>query len=244
MTWRSNKYVYYLKTIMLALCTAVALTMDFSPQDTSIMSFNAIYPDLRHGFGGTSFIATVVWAALFYAAIKIDEMRNEKKHAIVLVCFLLAMIWTMGKSFSIDNTLKALYCSYVQVLKAIIYTIGIAYLLFQLAFLFQKLLDVSVAGYKKTAINPSGIIKIYRKHPFGFPLIVLLIGMLPHLLLSYPTRMSFDARSQLGYYFGLQQFSSHHPPFSTWVMGKMVSLGMAMNRGGNLGPFYIPSCSI
>lgn len=236
MTWRNNKYAYYLKTIMLTLCTAVALTMDFSPQDTSVMSFSAIYPDFLHGFGGTSFIATIVWAALFYGAIKIDEMKSEKIHGVLLVCFFLSIIWTMGKSFSIDNTLKALYCSCVQVLKTIVYTIGITYLLFQLAFLFQKLLDVSATGYKADAINSSGIIKMYRKHPFGFPLIVLLIGILPHLILSYPTRMSFDARCQLGFYFGLQQFSSHHPPFSTWVMGKMVSLGIAMS-GANLGVF-------
>ena len=236
MTWRNHKYAYYLKTIILTLCTAVALTMDFSPQDTSVMSLSAIYPDLLHGFGGTSFIATVVWAALFYGAVKIDKMRSEKMHTILLVCFLLAIIWTMGKSFSIDNTLKTLCCSYVQVLKTLIYTVGITYLLFQLAFLYQKLLDVSVEGSKTAAINSSCIIKMYRKHPFGFPLIVLLVGMLPHLILSYPTRMSFDARYQLGFYFGLRKFSSHHPPFSTWVMGKMVSLGVAMS-GGNLGVF-------
>lgn len=237
MAWENNKrYAYYLKTMILSLCTAAALTMDFSPQDTSVMALNAIYPDLLHGFGNRSFIVGVIWAALFYGAIKINEMKSEKLYAILLVCFFIAVIWTMGKSFSIDNTLNALYCSYVQILKTIIYMAGITYLLFQLSFLFKKLLDVSSAGYEMTAINSSGIKKLYHEHPFGFPLIILLIGMLPHLVLSYPTRMSHDARSQLGYYFGLWPFTSHHPPFSSWLMGKTVSLGLTVG-GGNLGVF-------
>ncbi len=237
MTWRNNKHAYYLKTIMLTMCTAVALTMDFSPHDTSVMELSAIYPDLRHGFGGTSFIATVVWAALFYGAIKIDERKNEKICAVLPTCFLVAIIWTMGKSFSIDNTLKALCCSYVQILKTILYTAGITYLLFQLAYLLKILLDADTADCETNANNVFGIIKLYQKHPFGFSLVVLLTGMLPHLVLSYPTRMSFDARNQLGYYFGLWPFSSHHPPFSSWLMGKVVSFGLKIGGGGNLGVF-------
>lgn len=237
MTRGNNKgCACYLKTAILTLCAALALTMDFSPQDTSVMTLSAIYPDLLHGFGGTSFTATVVWAGLFYGSLKIEEMKREKINTILPVCFVIAVIWTMGKSFSIDNTLNALSCSYVQLLKSVLYVAGITYLLCQTAFLFKKLLDVSAAGREIKAISLSGVIKRYQKHPFGFPLAVLLIGMLPHLVLCYPTRMSFDARNQLGYYFGLWPFSSHHPPFSSWVMGKTVSLGLHIG-GGNLGVF-------
>lgn len=237
MTWGNKKgCAYYLRTIVLTLCAAAALTMDFSPRDTSAMTLSAIYPDLLHGFGGTSFTATVVWAGLFYGSVKIDESRHEKINTVLPVCFVIAIIWTMGKSFSIDNTLNALCCSYVQLLKTVLYAAGITYLLFQSAFLLKKLLDASAADCKTRTIRLSGITKLYQKHPFGFPLIVLLVGMLPHLVLCYPTRMSFDARNQLGYYFGLWPFSSHHPPFSSWVMGKTVSFGLRIG-GGNLGVF-------
>ena len=238
MTWGNNKgYAYYLRTVFFTVCAAAALTMDFSPRDTSVMTLDVIYPDLLHGFSGTSFIATVVWAALFFGAIKIDERKNEKICAVLPTCFLVAIIWTMGKSFSIDNTLKALCCSYIQVLKTILYATGITYLLFQLAYLFKILLDVSTADDEATIFSASAVIKLYQKHPFGFPLAVLLTGMLPHLVLSYPARISYDARNQLGYYFDLWPFSSHHPPFSSWLMGKVVSFGMKIGGGGNTGVF-------
>lgn len=211
--------------------------MNFAPQDTAAMTLSEIYPDLLHGFGGTAFTAAIVWAALFYGAVKIDKMKREKSIAALLTCFLVAVIWVMGKSFSIDNTLHALYSSYVQIVKTILYTTGIAYLLFQLSFLYDNLLNVSAAGDKTAATNFPRIRKLYDKHPFAGLLLVLLVGMLPHLLLSYPTRMSFDARNQLGYYFGLWPFSSHHPPFSSWMMGKVVSFGMAVSGSGNLGVF-------
>ena len=240
MALRNEKgYAYYLKTAILTLCTAVALTMNFSPRDTSGMGLSALYPDLLNGFEGTSFIAAVVWAALFYGAVKIDDLKRfkmRKIHSIVPVCLLLAAVWMMGKSFSIDNTHNALCSSYVQILKTIVYMTGITYLLSQAAYLFKSLLDAGAAGHVTAVSGTSGLKGLYQKHPFGAPLVVLLVGMLPHLLLSYPVRMSYDARNQLGYYFGLLPFSSHHPPFGSWLMGKVVSVGL-LAGSGNLGVF-------
>lgn len=206
--------------------------MNFAPADTSTMKFSELYPDMLHGFGGTAFAATVVWAALFYGTLKIDELKKERNIPLLWMSLIVAGIWLMGKSFSIDHTLHALGCSYVQIMKSIVYTVGIAYLLFQLAFLFQRVLDVCADQGETVVTNASRMGNFYQKHPFGGALAVLLVGMLPHLIASYPTRMSYDARNQLGYYFDLWPFSSHHPPFSSWLMGKVVSLGIAVNGTG------------
>lgn len=229
-----RKCTYYLKTMLLSLCTAEAFVMNFTPSAGAVMKFSEIYPELLHGFGGTAFIATIVWAALFSGAIKIDEMKKERNIPLLWMSLIVAMIWLMGKSFLIDHTLHALGCSYVQIMKSIVYTMGIAYLLFQLAVLFQRVLDVCADQVDTAVTNASRMGNFYHKHPFGGALAALLVGMLPHLILSYPTRMSYDARNQLGYYFDLWPFSSHHPPFSSWVMGKVVSLGITVNGTGGV----------
>lgn len=206
--------------------------MNFTPAETSVMKVSEIYSDFLHGFGGTAFAATIIWAALFYGAVKIDEMRKEKNIPMLLMSCIVAGIWGMGKSFSIDHTLHALSGSYVQIMKSIVYITGIAYLLYQLSFLFQMILDVCADQEETVSIKVSRIGNLYHKHPFVSVLAVLLVGMLPHLIFSYPTRMSYDARNQLGYFFDLWPFSSHHPPFSSWIMGKVVSLGIAINETG------------
>lgn len=228
---------FYLKMIVLTLCTVLALTMNFSPSDTAALGVQTIYTELLNGFGGTSFITTLLWGIFLYFLIKTKELRTNHIFMLFSVCMILAVIWVMGQSFQIDNTLNALYCSYVQIFKTIIYVIGITNLLYQIGCLFKLLLDK--AAYKQSPMFKTEhfALHLYRKHTFVASMALLAVGTLPQLVVSYPAGLSFDARLSLLYYFGLSKFSSHHPPFSTWLMGKVVSLG-AMLGNSNLGIFF------
>lgn len=228
--------LFYLKMLVLTLCTTLALTMNFSPSDEAAFEVSTIYTELLNGFGGTSFVTTLLWGVFLYLSIKTKELRVAHIPMLFPVCMLLAIIWTMGQSFQIDNTLNALHCSYVQVFKTIIYAIGVTSLLYQLGCLFKELLDKAAHKQSPLFKVEHFALHIYRKHTFITSMALLAVGTFPQLIMSYPAGLSYDARLQLLYYFGLLDFSSHHPPFSTWLMGKIVSFGVMLGNS-NLGIF-------
>lgn len=221
---------YYLKLTLLNLCTALALTMNFCPAVETEGGLRALYPDMQNGFGGTSFVATLVFGILIFASCRIDQIKKEKLPCRTL-CFLLAAVWVLGESFSLDNTLSALYSSYVQMFKTFIYVTGVTYLLIQLLYLLKYALDVAALEGKDIRQRENRLVKIYRKHPFLCPFFILLVGLLPQLVFSYPVGMSWDARYQLSQFFGLNTFTSHHPPASTWLTGQVVSFGLLFGNG-------------
>lgn len=230
---------YYLRLLILSACTSLALTMNFSPVPESAGGLSAIYPDLKNGFGGTSFTSTFLCGLLFAFNYKIDKIKDVKLRLLAPVCFFVSVIWVMGESFHIDNTLFALYGSYVQILKTVIYVIGITYLLMQLAYFFRWILDMTALKGWDVPKREMRLTQTYRKHPFLCPFIILIIGLLPQLILSYPVGMSYDARYQLSQFFGLDTFTSHHPPASTWLMGEIVSFGLLFGNGNIAVFLYI-----
>lgn len=227
---------YYITLIICSICMALTLTMNFGPTEgNDAGGISDIYNEMNHGFGGTSFLATLLSGLLIWCNYHIDNIKKEKLHVGIISCFL-AIIWLMAESFSLDNTLSALYSSNVQCLKSVIYVVGSASLLNQLAYLLQFLLEVSAIKGKDLPQKETWLIKQYRKHPFGCPLAVFLTALLPQLIFSYPARTSRDSIRQLLQYFGLEAFTAHHPPVSTWLMGKVVSMGWLLGSG-NRGIF-------
>lgn len=222
---------YYLKLTILSLCTALALSMNFAPaMEEGVNGLSAVYPDMKNGFGNTSFVATLLFGILFFSNYRLDLLKKEKIPG-RFICFLLACVWVMGESFHLDNTLSALSCSYVQILKTLIYVLGVTYLLNQLLYLLKWWLDSTALDGKDLPQRENRLLLANRKHPFLCPFLILLVGLLPQLIFSYPVGMSWDARYQLSQFFGLDSFTSHHPPASTWLMGKVVSFGLLFGNG-------------
>lgn len=233
--YRKNRRYYFI-LILCSICTALALTMNFAPVAEGMQQ--GIYPDIKNGFGGTAFTATLLSGLLIWCNYRIDCIKRNKLH-VEVVCFFFAIVWLMGESFALDNTLSALYSSCVQCLKSLIYVVGSTYLLIQLAYLLRFLLDASAIEGRDLPQKETWLIRQYRNHPFGCPLVVFLLGLFPQLLFSYPARMYFDTEHQLLEYFGFYPFSAHHPPASTWLMGKVVSLGLHLGNGSRAVFLYI-----
>lgn len=112
-------------------------------------------------------------------------------------------------------------------------------MLVQLAYLLRFLLDVSAIKGRDLPQTEVRLVRQYRKHPFGFPLVVFLVALFPQLVFSYPARMTIDAYAQLAQYFGVGTYAVHHPPASTWLMGKVVSFGLLFGNGNRAVFLYI-----
>lgn len=230
---------YYSALIVCSICMALTLTMKFAPRaEGASESISDIYADMKNGLGGTAFITTLLSGLLIWCNYHIDCIKKDKLY-VGIICFPIAVVWLMGESFALDDTLSALHSSPVQCLKSIIYVAGSTYLLIQSAYLLRYLLDASAIAGRDLPQTEAKLVRQYRKHPFGFPLVVFLTALFPQLVFSYPARMNHDATAQLAQYFGLGMYAPHHPPASTWLMGKVVSLGLFLGDGNRAVFVYI-----
>ncbi len=236
--YKKNR-TYYLTLVLCSICVALALTMNFAPRaEGTSGNIGDIFEDMKNGFGGTAFITTLLSGLLIWCNYHIDLIKKDKLY-VGMICFPIAIVWLMGESFALDDTLSALRSSHVQCLKSIIYVVGSTYLLTQLAYLLRFLLDASALEGRDLPQTETWLVRQYRKHPFGFPLVVFLMTLFPQLVFSYPARMCIDVTGQLLRYFGLDTLAGHHPPASTWLMGKVVSLGMFLGNGNMAVFLYI-----
>lgn len=223
---------------ILSCCGALAFSMRFAmpdlPAKQQINALAEIVWNLRESLNGTNVTSTLLFGGLVGLGVLAYRMREGERppRTLLPVSFLIALVWLMGASFSIDNTLESLDVSPGQIVKSVCYVLGSTYLLYgsgQIVFYILK---------KKGAGRPEGRGKLgqmYQRHPFGVSFFAVLLFWLPHLILAYPANISADASGQLSQFFGLRVYSTHHSITSTLIMGGLVKVGSLIS--GNFGLF-------
>lgn len=80
---------------------------------------------------------------------------------------------------------------------------------------------------------------IFDKHPFLYPFLLIILFWLPFLVSFFPGMLQWDAVSALLGYYGIDNWTNHHPIVSTLLMGYIMDLGKYLGDD-NLGcAFYV-----
>lgn len=69
------------------------------------------------------------------------------------------------------------------------------------------------------------IARIFKEKPFLVSAIGIAVAWLPYWLIFFPCSLSNDAINQIEQTIGVYYLSSHHPPFSTFLMGGCFNFG-------------------
>lgn len=230
----NNKKIYFIDALM-ALFTALSLLLTMrvpvlNPvQRSDIVA--EIFWNLKLSLAGKANQVLIVWLFLFvfYRDVSSKYCQNVYYYPMLAINVVLSMIWLMSEGYRIDNSLHSLICSGGQLIKSSIYFLGTFWGLDILSsILFFKL---SERTYRENKIDGylTKVLIIYRKHPIIIGVVVVLIAWLPHIIVSYPGYFCYDAFHQLAQYFGFCDWSSHHPPFCTYIMGRSIELGLLVN---------------
>lgn len=182
---------------------------------------------------GTLAVTTVLLAALVLLEIYLYKKQEKRNVFLYVLCFILAVIWAMGESFRQMDSLLLWHAGAGQMVKTVVYILGITWFLTQAAAALTVFL---ASGWDLDRQRLWGK-SIGEKHPFGLPFVGLLICWLPNLLLSYPATLCIDVWNQMLQFFGIQKFTTHHPPAHTVLLGWSEKLGLALGSG-NLGLFF------
>jgi len=76
-----------------------------------------------------------------------------------------------------------------------------------------------------------------RRIPHHIQWLMIFTAWLPYLLLRYPAGIDWDAYHQIAQALGLEEMTSHWPPFVAWLMGFFVAAGRRIFSSVNIGVF-------
>ena len=77
---------------------------------------------------------------------------------------------------------------------------------------------------------------VFEKHCYLYPLLIILVCWLPYIIAFYPGFIPSDGLKQLNNFYGIGNFTDHHPAFSSMLMGWAMGLGRRLGSD-NLGIF-------
>ena len=179
---------------------------------------------MEASLSGTAAFTAILFCAFYILGIQRYDKDLPGKTAFVFYSVFLALIWLMAESFRIDNSLRYLNAEAGQVLKSLIYLAGSSYLIFESLSAFCHLLT------KKNDLKTpfSGIFQKIDAHPFLVPFAAFLLVWAIPIIVCYPAYTCNDSWTQLLQYFGYLDFTTHHPPIHTLLMGMFCRAGMAV----------------
>lgn len=228
--WRSGVHkkeqiLWKIINVFGVFCAALAISMRFkAPELREDQILNVWFETLWniHGsIAGTAVISTIIFCCFFKLAKHTGKVRTNI--FLDFSCFVISVFWLMAESFRIDNTLWAIHSSLGQVVKSVVYVIGITWLLRHAAILLYELMGKN-GGYDWKVKKNGG------RHSFLHLMLLLLLCWLPHILISYPFYGTSGLWDALGQFYGHMQFTAHFPPMFTLLIGCFSKLGIFLGN--------------
>lgn len=242
--WIGQYLQYNRVAILLALCSAISLSSNKKmPVYEDMLKAAGTENSIGMFFAKLNFVLNqngllglflIIGLAVLYRNYFSHQVRFDKMTAVLSSLF--AFIMLLGNSFKAVGSWDLLFKGKFQVFISMIYFAGYFTLFYvSLSYLLNALSNWLVT--KTYTIKSYGIVDfVFNRHPFWTCWIIFLFAWSPYIVLFYPGSVYWDAFVQLQYFFGVTDFSNHHPVVSTVIMGLCVRLGQLI-YSDNLGIF-------
>lgn len=225
--------------IFFAFCTVRDCDMnEYVPAQSGIAFVNMLLnlmSYIRLTAGNIALTSAFLYAAvvcfLFYTD-KNYRRGSHKAESVCAVCFSVFMVF--GESYHLRQDWSLVFGNGYYVLISALMAVGYAAFFRRcLILLFQVWENIQNGGH---AVGIQRLDARLCRGGRGFFAAALLCCWLPYVIIRFPGTLTHDARMQIAYYIGHFHFTSHHPPFHTYVLGGCYSLGKALGMP-NLGLF-------
>ena len=193
-------------------------------------------------FSGKAFIISLVAICLFFVYKELlgdSEKRLYPVRHEMALSFFFSFMYLGGRAFRQGNSLGVLISPRYNIFKAAILLFGFYYLFVLFVRGLAYLLDNNDRVFVIGSDRFKGVRELYRKHPYLFVFLTVIICWLPHLIFRYPGALAADDWSELQFFFGVLPYSSWQPIFHTWLMGSFADAGMELFGSTNSGLFIL-----
>ena len=229
--------------ILLSLAASTALvgfypTPELSSPQRALPIIELCY-NLRYSYAyaGTTAVTAVFLFFLFFHLTIDRKILRRRYFVIELISLLFAVIFLMGKSFAVDNTLQSITASWGQRVKSVLFLLGfydiLSYSGYGLAYLLQRGAPASAGeGEAGTSIFD-------RRFSVVITALVIMALWLPHIVYAFPGYSNQDIEWQLSQYFGCFPINAHNPPMHTLFLGFIVNIGNRLFGANSCTFLYI-----
>ena len=247
---------------VLSFCTALAMTMRFAPSDAKQGSgfLSEAFRQLYSSAANSGVSQAVIFAAVFALAVYVylrrtDALKNGScKKAVsdkvmTVINVLIVLVWLCGESLRTNDTLGLIYIPRAQLLKSSVYVLGYSFFLNKLCqLIILALTSPRRSGTSEEAKGYERFRSFYGKWCSGHHRLktfaLLFAVYLPQLIICYPANFCIDAYNQLAQFYGINEFTSHHPPVMTLLMGAVTKLGSVVSINFGLFLFVLLQCAV
>lgn len=180
----------------------------------------------------------VLWLGLLLLRLKAPDKAQVRSYAYDWAfAAVFSLILLLGHSFWVCNSYTLLTANRSCKLLALFSLAG-------LTGLTVNLLRWAKYGCRKLMAAQVRLPKLWDRHPFLFPFVVIFLLWLPYAILKYPGGIDFDTYYQLLQPSGYTSFSNHNPLLSTLFFGYGLLLGKTLLGSYNAGLFFVILCQM
>lgn len=168
---------------------------------------------------------------LYYLVQKI--FQNSYKIDIACACLSITMAFVLVVVLSIKHfdSLEFLRANMFQIFISCVCIVGYSVLIYLIIEFFLLWMN-----QESLVNNISKIENGWSRYFYIIGFCGIFIGWFPWILVNYPASFCPDANNQLGQFMGVFNWTAHHPPLSTFIMGILVKFGGYI-RSYNFGAF-------
>ncbi len=217
---KHKEIVHKIICILLAVCSAAALGIDFESGAETGRGGIAVLSSF-HGWGMGQAVF-VFFLAAFYHDIHKKTPHIQKDTA--FFSLFLSVLVLIGLCYRNATGIALCMLNTVQLCKTAIVLIGYGVLFYGLLVLllrFMKDLSVKHIGKKTQEVGDE---KKNAVRTAAF----LFVCWLPYLIVCYPGTALYDAGTMLAQYFGLEPLTNHHPYFQIIFLAVFINLGSTL----------------
>lgn len=195
-------------------------------------------------------VGSVLLFYFIYVFLKKSTIISKKKSLKVL-SLVLAFFMIFGNSFMCVGSTTLIFKNVGYFFLSLLMYIGYYYLfLVVVSYIFKKL-DKNNFTEESEKKKENKIIKVFKKHPFLFSFVFIIVCWLPYIVSYYPIILSPDPSFQIRQFFGIRTkyadyailldedvvMTNHHPVTHTVLLGSCLKLGTLIGND-NLGLFF------
>ena len=194
-------------------------------------------------------IGSILLLYFIYKFIKNSTIIHQKK-SIKVLSLILAFFMIFGNSFMLVSSTLLVFKNIGYFIISLLMYIGyynLFLIIISYIFRFIDKNNYDEVGNKKN----NKIISLFKKHPFLFSVVFIIICWLPYIISFYPIILSPDPSYQIKQFFGIRTkyadysiliddnvvITNHHPVTHTALLGGCLKLGELMGND-NLGLFF------